>query len=314
MKYWFQDCRAIDYELTHQLLIVKLCRVDAFVRVLSGINDAEVTKVEREPDRGFFDLKVTLRSGHSLWVEVKMWSGLSKQQYDKQVDFIRGRSGDLGIYILLGSSWIERTAEDMQGDPVRWVSYPELSAALERIMRSDFTDILQRELAVIYLEALLTQHEGIRGMYRTLASQPSQLAYYSYFQEMRAHLPDVRTGIYTEHKGTSQHIMHVLDLWLPIELDEGCGHLYLEIIDHEITIRFAHDKGNRSLIRQRLLSHYLPLIQRINPKAHAQGKASKYMRIVRMDLDYKPEMVKENAVILKNWIVCLKEHPMVAGA
>lgn len=314
MEYWFRDCRAMDYELTHQLLLEKFCGDGGFVRELSGVANDAVDHVEREPDRGRFDLKIALRSGRHLWVEIKMWSGLTDTQYQKQVAAIKERPGDLGIYILLGSSWIERTAEDMIGEPLRWISYPQLAVALDRIIGAVDADRLHREMALLYRDSLVVQHEWLLGLYRDLEREPSQLTYYSYFQHMRGYLSDIRTGIYSEHKGASQYIMHVKDNWLPIALEDGSGYLYLEIIDHEISIRFAHKEGDRGMIRRRLVNHYLPLIQKMSPDAHARGKASKFMRIVRMDLCYSPESVKANADILRDWMMCMREHPIAARA
>jgi hypothetical protein len=80
---------AIDYELSHQLLLKHLLENPEFLKLISGIQETDY-KVELEPKKGKFDMGIwnLKESRWSLMIELKMWSPLSAAQLQSQTEFL----------------------------------------------------------------------------------------------------------------------------------------------------------------------------------------------------------------------------------
>ena len=89
LSYWFDDIQAINYEITHQLLLKRLLSNADFARLFCKVNSTPIKNgVKWEPYRGKFDLGVNFENGQEVLIELKMWSPLKeKDQLKRQTTF-----------------------------------------------------------------------------------------------------------------------------------------------------------------------------------------------------------------------------------
>jgi len=276
---------AIDYERTHQLAIFTLLSKSSFPSYLVNIDN--VQSVLWEPEGQLFDLG--LHDGSTtIYLEIKMWSGLTESQQKRQQDFLSNKHC-LGFYLLLGTSWFEHSAESIARNSnslATKIGYDELITALNQLMVASGQSPDVYELALAYRNAIQEQFDRLRNAFMT--PYDGRPYFYSLYWEIQKRLKGMETVIYTvNNPGGQVYILNNSDYWLPFSIGNSSGDLYYEIVNGRLCIKFYSEAENtdkytirdriRQAVRTVLSSKYLVV---------DSGRIGAYMTACQIDYDF----------------------------
>jgi hypothetical protein len=160
------------------------------------LNVTSPKHIHWEPEGQLFDLAVENNEA-TTYVELKMWSALSDNQFKMQVDFLKEKKSR-GVYLLLGTSWFEHTQKsisDKSKGLATKIGYDELISALNKLMAATGQPPEAYELALAYRNALQEQYNRIHTAYRS--KQDEKLFFYAIYHEIQSRLTGMETSIYT---------------------------------------------------------------------------------------------------------------------
>jgi hypothetical protein len=314
LNYWFEDIQAIDYEITHQLLLKKLLSKPAFARSFCKVDSELIANgIKWEPYRGKFDLGVHFENGQEVLIELKMWSPLSEDdQLKKQINFIKEKPNRKGIHFLLGTSNYEYThdylKEKSEGYSEKY-NYDDLIAILDNYTLIA-TNRQEKALLSSYQQSLHNQKHWIDNAWKTPEKVSKGHYFYSVYHQIQQRLPDtIKTKIFTTGRNADK-ILQSLVNWTPFALGKGKGEIYLEIINGIIALRFfrlAGDINDLKRIKQYLIQHHFKSLLEKHPTATTKGQATKYMKMIRMPMDFG-ELGMDGAVgVYLDWQMALRE-------
>ncbi|NQT54345.1 hypothetical protein HQ576_19970 [bacterium] len=229
---------AVDYELTHQIVLYTLFEKSDLPFLLAGVRRTQPT--EWEPERQLFDLGLSSDAPRVL-LEIKMWSDLTSQQLDRQVEHLKTH-GYRGGYILLGTSWFEfdeaMLAERTSGRGERF-GYEQIIDGLDRLLDPPGLPPDVRELALAYRNALDSQFRKLKDACHS--DSKDRCFYYSLFWLMKQKLKELKTAIYTvNNPGGPVYILNN-QLWEWVDLDGIMTELYYEVVNDRLCIKFHAD-------------------------------------------------------------------------
>lgn len=292
---FFKD--ALEYEKNHQLIIWRFLEDPKFIKILFGI-DLIKPKIYWEYKNGLFDLAVA-ESGNDpeLMIELKMFSGLSQEQLQKQTEYIK-QFNIQGAYILLGTSNIEYVKNEKNDDIKnktegysQKIGYKELIEGLKK-----YQDVMEKgsdnfDLVLEYIYALKQQVGWINNCKKLKAEKRYDIYYYTIYQRIRDHHIDGKLylDVYTEHnRGGPSYIMNDKGTWFEIEFEGFQFKLFQEILDGTHLIRLMrmskHSNYQRSLAEK--ISKKLQEKNLFAKNYNHSMRVSKYMKIARKDLDF----------------------------
>lgn len=307
---FFKD--ALDYELNHQILIWRLLEDPAFIEGLFGYKISN-PKVIWEYMKGTFDLAVSDSEGSSpkLFIELKMWSGLSKSQLEKQTKHIKSYGGN-GIYILLGTSNIEYAKNGNRDDIAKRtmnlsqkIGYAELIEGLKKYVANIDNSSDQKDLVREYILALEYQYRDIQNCIYPKDRDKKHKYYYSIYQKIRdLYIKDeINLEIYTENnRGGPSYILNDKSSWFKIEFEGKQFRLFQEILDGIHLIRLMGENSNNSQKRlANIISENLTESELKNYDYYHSMRVSKYMKLARKTLRFdKPNDYRfESSLIIK---------------
>jgi hypothetical protein len=154
-----------DYEWMHQLVLYALLKKSTLPLFLFDMKLP--IEVIWEPEGQLFDLAVK-NDITTKYIELKMWSSLTKKQMERQISFLKDNHCR-SYYVLLGTSSYEfsnnKISKDSNGKACR-LSYQELIDSLNKIIKENKESAEIQELAASYLDTLQEQYEEIKNAYK----------------------------------------------------------------------------------------------------------------------------------------------------
>jgi len=160
----WEEWYVLDSERLHQdILHILFNTSPEFSRSLFGLT-CECT---RQPERGMFDLGARLATGDKVFIEIKCDQRWSKQQKEKQADFLRKIPRAKCALILFSQEAARTKRSDVLavGDQFFKITYNEIYEALDAV-RHDATSAALIEFADGYKVALTQQEQRTREWYR----------------------------------------------------------------------------------------------------------------------------------------------------
>ena len=139
-------------EKVHQAVWFALLRETKLLAAL-GLESPADAEVTREPDNGIFDLAV-LGGGATIWIELKVDSGLSEHQRCRQLE--HGKGGQI-VYAFLGLSAARSRpspAREIKLSEGRVLEGVEVAQALDEVVGDASTSQAGRQLAQAYARLL----------------------------------------------------------------------------------------------------------------------------------------------------------------
>jgi hypothetical protein len=278
---------SIDFERTHQLILKSLFTDVNFARVITGQSFDEAINVTLEPFGSLFDLGLFRKDANcACLIELKMWSGLSNAQLERQTKFLKDNNY-LGLHILLGTSDLQFYKNDlvddiaeMTGGFSKKIGYKELISYLAKFVEIWETSPI-KQIAQEYMEALNTQWQDLEGAWLNPEAH-NHFRFYSTYNKIRNFLPDGSFPIYTvNNAGGAVYIMNDDSSWKGFTY---CGYnfqVYQEILDNHYMIRiFSDDVPNH--IRNEVKSQFIEYFKKtefFNLGWSFDLRASKYHKI-----------------------------------
>jgi len=276
---------AIDYERTHQIALFTLLSKSKMSEVL--LNVASPKHIHWEPEGQLFDLAVQDDST-TTYVELKMWSSLSDNQFKRQVAFLKEKKSR-GVYLLLGTSWFEHTEKSIsdksEGSATR-IGYDELIFSLNKLMVATGQPPEVYELALAYRNAVQEQYDRIHTAYRN--KQDEKLFFYAIYHEIQSRLKGMETSIYTvNNSGGPVYILNNSDYWLSFTYEKAEGELYYEVVNGRLCIKFYIEAPNET--KYKLRDNLREAIRRVyssDYKIVDSGRLGAYMTACQIEHDF----------------------------
>ena len=213
---------------------------------------------------------------------------------------------------MLGTSNYEYTKEYLE-EKTEALSEKYSYSDLITILDSFSTKSNNREeqtLISSYLKSLKRQEQWIETAWQNPEKVSKGQYLYAVYNQIKKRLPnDIKTKIFTADRSADKILQSLVD-WTPFSLGDGKGEVYLEIINGMICMRFFRldgDKHDLKKIKQYLIqNHFQPLLEKY-PKATTKGQASKYMKMIRMELDFDQLGMDGATAIYLDWQKALRE-------
>ena len=95
--------------------------------------------------------------------------------------------------------------------------------------------------------------------------------------------------IFTTERSADKILQSLVD-WTPFALENGKGEIYLEIINSLVCLRFFRLDGDKQALKQikaHLIQYHFQSLLEKYPQATIKGQATKYMKMIRMPLDFE---------------------------
>lgn len=298
---------AIDYERTHQMALFTLLSKSKLPEILADI--AIPKSIQWEPEGQLFDLAID-DSVRSTYLELKMWSSLSDSQFNRQVKFLKDKKFR-GLYVLLGTSWYERTAKniiDKSDGAAQRVGYDELIAALNNLMVATGQLPEVYELTLAYRNAIQEQHERLLNAYKSKSDL--KLYHYSIYHELQKRLKDMGTSIYTvNNPGGPVYILNNSDYWLEFSVDQVPSELYYELVNGRLCIKFHAEASNE--IKYAIRDRVREAIKKVYGSDYHvvdSGRLGAYMTACQIDHNfYDVEMFDLSAQVFQDIAIRLDQ-------
>jgi len=276
---------AIDYERTHQLALFTLLSKSSLPSYLVGVNAPQ--EILWEPERQLFDLGV-VNNGHTTYLELKMWSGLSDSQRKRQIDYLTSKQCT-GYYVLLGTSWFEHSSTNIErysGGVVKKIGYEELINALNQLLVTTGQSPEVYELALAYRNAVQEQHDSLKNAFTK--GEGGKPFFYSLYWEIQKRLTGIETAIYTvNNPGGPVYILNCSNCWLPFSMGDISGELYYEVVNGRLCIKFYSEAStdDKYMIRKRIRSATRKVLGN-KYKIVDSGRLGAYMTACQVDYDF----------------------------
>lgn len=275
----------IDYERTHQIALFTLLSKSKMSEVL--LNVISPKQIHWEPEGQLFDLAVE-DDKTTTYVELKMWSSLSDNQFKRQVDFLKEKKSR-AVYLLLGTSWFEHTrnsiSNNSEGSATK-TGYDELISSLNNLMVATGQLPEVYELAIAYRNAVQEQYDRILTAYRS--RQNEKLFFYAIYHEIQSRLRGMETSIYTvNNQGGPVYILNNSDYWLTFTYEKAEGKLYYEIVNGRLCIKFYIDAPNET--KYKLRDNLRQAIRKVYSAAYKivdSGRIGAYMTACQIEHDF----------------------------
>lgn len=313
IDYYFQHTMALEYEITHQILLKKLLEDAEFAQLFTGINGTP-GKVTMEPLRGKFDLQVDFSNGTEVYIECKLMSGLSNSQLKNQKAWLEESENRRGIYFLLGTKDMDSPVnyiKEKSGAKSEKIGHEKLLRILDQFLEGREEDGLAC-MARSYRHAIASQWEQLTTNWTRKGEVHEHFYYYSFFWQMQKYLADIETRMYpVTNPGGTQYILNAQDTWAKVEHNSCKGELYLELINNLLCIRCRLDEGeyaDKRAIRRRLIDYFRPRLEGKFLELENGDRVSKFMYIVRMRMDFEKLGVERVAGAFREWRKVVKEY------
>ena len=306
-----KEVGAIDYEITHQLILKRLLEDPVFATQFSGIT-TNVKKVVAEPFRGCFDLGVHFADGKELLIEMKMWSPLQVKQIKRQTELLKENANRMGVYFLLGTSNYEYLPEDIlkHTDNLSYkISYEEIIRTLD-YYRENANSSSLRDLSEAYRNALHWQNELLCNAWQNREKVNRRFYYYSFYRAMQKLMPEIRTKISTWNQGVEDYFIQADELRREFGLSNVEGKMFMEIKNEVISIHFENEMSDRDTIRKIFLflkGYFESQLSSKYPEISAGRGISKWMKIAQMPIDFQRVGVEGAVEIFRNWFKAVEE-------
>lgn len=292
---------AIDYERTHQIALFTLLSKSNMSEVLLNVAN-HPKEIYWEPDGQLFDLAVE-HDNTTTYVEIKMWSSLTDSQFKRQVAFLKEKK-TRGVYLLLGTSWFERTEKsisDMSDGLASRIGYDELILSLNKLMVTTGQPPEVYELALAYRNAVQEQYDRIHAAYRS--KKDKKLFFYAIYHEIQTRLKGMETSIYTvANPGGPVYILNSSDYWLDLSYEGVAGQLYYEIVNGRLCIKFCIEAPNETKYKLRdKLREVIRKVYGADYKIVDSGRLGAYMTACQIEHDFTDiENFEESARIFSD--------------
>lgn len=281
--------RKLDSERLHQVVLSVLLSRSRLLSQLLGVPDLRVTDFEWEAERRLFDLAFSVEDpSHAVskvYVELKIDSELTKEQFQRQLQHAAKQPGSRVVYLVLGLSQILATSAELSG----WAR--GLPASFHYVDADRFADWLSdwqpllwnedraarrevRDLIVAYREALDRLKSRTKCFSEHEVSKWKNTDFYGFFSSCRDEIaamsqakityePNARGGFV----GCNFHWIRlhpVEKVWLYLQFEETKIRLKLKVPDEHKAHRRAlwneaqkglHASG-LSVAREFLPTHY----------------------------------------------------------
>lgn len=275
---------AIDYERTHQIVLFTLLSKSKLPELISNISVP--TAIKWEPEGQLFDLAID-DCTISTFIELKMWASLTDSQFNRQFRFLDNKYHCL--YILLGTSWFERTEKHinkLSNGLCRKIGYDELIMFLNNLMVATGQLPEVYELSLAYRNALQEQYDRIRTAYKNKSDL--KLYYYSIYFEIQNRLKSIETAIYTvNNPGGPVFILNNSDYWRNFVYNQIPATLYYEVVNGRLCIKFHIEASDE--IKYSLRKSIREKIRKVYGKDYTisdSGRLGAYMSACQIDFDF----------------------------
>ncbi len=314
IDYYFQETMALEYEITHQILLKKLLEDANFAQLFTGIK-AKPSDPIMEPLKGKFDLQVNFDDGTEVYIECKYMSVLYSSQLKKQTEWLEKSDKRKGIYFLLGTKDLDMPGwliEKRSGKKSRKVGHEDLLEILDQFLQGRAEPDLTR-LAQAYRTAIAAQWKQLTTNWKRKGKVHDHFYYYSFFYQMQKHLDGIKFRMYpVTNRGGTQYGINADDTWLPVVHNTCKGKLYLELLNNQLCIRCQINEGehkDKRALRRQLIDHFRTRLGDNYPDLENGTQVSKYMYVVRTRLDFEKLGVERVAEAFGEWWREVKEYP-----
>lgn len=275
--------RAGEYERTHQL-VLQVLFTDSGLSERLGLPRAR--GVQLEPDRGLFDLALAHACDAATGVEIKIGSGVMRDQAERQRRWAKAAPGRRTLYFLLGCGEFE----GVQDEPLRGEQHVGAAAmrdAVQAVATARAESDPVRGLATAYA-AWLGKHIAFREA--RLATPPREwqrLEHAVFYDRIRTVLGWPASIYPVSHPGGSVHILNFDEDW--IELKDGRARgasLYWEVIDGFATFKFGpvpqpSRAAGAIAVRDELRHHMAAAASKHGIVVENTGRSGEYMSFAR---------------------------------
>jgi hypothetical protein len=247
-------------------------------------------EIHWEPEGQLFDLSVEDDKA-TTYIEIKMWSSLSDNQFKRQVEFLNGKKSQ-GIYILLGTSWFEHTGRSIniksKGKATR-IGYEELIASLNELLNKLMVATGRSpevyELALAYRNTVQEQYDSLKNAFTK--EKEGKLFFYSLYWEIQKRLADLETAIYTVNNPGGEVYILNCSHWLPFSIGDITGELYYEVVNGRLCIKFYSESSteDKYMVRERIRSATRKVFGN-KYKIVDFGRLGEYMTACQVDYDF----------------------------
>jgi hypothetical protein len=308
LDYLFRNLSLIDIETNHHLMLKKLLTYPVVVKALLNLEVHEPV-VEREPNKGKFDLLVKEVDKERAFIEVKVWNDLKSKQLTQQKEFIDDREAK-SYHLLIGPTSLEYDRGILWGKyQTTMLTAKDLWTAIDVLLKQPPSDDPFLPIAKAYREVLESQYLKWRNAWldKNSTSVPNRVFYFSFFGDLKKQLSDSSLRIIAGRYGNGILQDHQS---YNLKSKDFEGTLRLEIVNHDMMIRL-HQKGKaqdrRYLIRDQLIEALKVLIDRKYAKMTKwNDRMSTNMKIVRLSLEKLDLKRKDGAYNKKHKEIILK--------
>lgn len=247
---------AIDYELTHQIILKELLQDNKFRKQLLG-HSTDDYKVIKEPFGGLFDLAIMDGADTTIaCFEIKIHAGPSINQFKRQVDFVlNSASKPKLLYFFIGASDYEYIKDSRLDQLTGFVKGHVnsdarpikigISRLISLIRKTIFSNSELKNLAeayVLQLEEMIDDFDVIDINQSSKEANPKRF-YYSHFRQIQQYLSQIDARIYTvANRGMTQYILNDQTSWFYKMFAEVEFEVYTEILNGEFRVRVSTEK------------------------------------------------------------------------
>ncbi len=276
---------AAEYERTHQLVLLSLLKDTELARHLFSISRPQ--KIQWEVERGLFDLACD----NVLFIELKVWSSLGRDQIRRQAEFLKRRTASVA-YMMLGTSWFEHSEAELKelvSQKAVKVGPSELIEALNQILvaKNQNPDVV--DLVRAYRDSL--QNSLDRSLAACETTSSGKQYFYSLYHRHRQKLAaaGIESSIYTVNNPGGEHYVLNLKPWAKAVVPEGNVEVFVELYHSELCLKFRLDNSSstaKKAVRDRVRSSARQALGNLVRMSDA-GRVGEYMTALKFDHDFR---------------------------
>ncbi|OCX54277.1 hypothetical protein BEL04_08445 [Mucilaginibacter sp. PPCGB 2223] len=285
---------SLDFERTHQLILQCLFNDPLFLKVMTGM-EPDRYQVQLEPLGGLFDIGILDNDKkYVCLIELKMWSGLSDVQLERQAKHLESQRCP-GMHILLGTTDLQfhrdqdydELAERAYDHSCK-IGYQQLIGVLDTFIVRNDPALPVSIIAANYRDALSKQAAYLDGAWLDPYANPHFRAYSAY-SKIKRYLLDECFYIYSvNNAGGAAYILNDANSWTKFTYKGHELQIYQEMLDLQLMIRIYGD-GAPNHIKNQLKDRVIKELKRrdkFNLPWCFESKSSKYHKIAI----YKPPL------------------------
>lgn len=308
---------SIDFERTHQLVLKSLLADPDFATCLIDAPVNKDTKIYLEPHGGLFDLGLFTKEGVCLClIELKMWSSLSKNQLDRQQEFLKKHSLK-GLHILLGTTDLQYYRDmnydeiaDFTGNVSQKLGYKELIQVLNSFESANAGERTTVKMAREYRLALTKQASYLDSAWLNPHAHEHH-RFYSTYSKIQTYLTEENFSIYTvNNRSGAVYIINDGGSWFGFSYKNQKFEIYQEILNNQHMIRiYSNNVPNdiRNEVKEKFLKHFKKTAHYSSDWGQ-EFRASKFHKIAVYNSKFASlSDCEQAAILLKKLNTVLKE-------